>query len=85
MYPGVTIPAAGCFDSPVTHVEAEVQRGRALMRLQVARDRSLRRLPPRADARDRGYISDDAVDAALAAGSDESERGHDRRWGSRPG
>ncbi len=72
MHPGVTIPAAGYFDSPVTHVEAEVQRVRALLRLQVARDRSSGRLPPRADARDRGYISDDAVDAALAAGSDES-------------
>jgi AAA+ superfamily predicted ATPase len=58
--------ASGYFASPAAHLESIVRRVRALLRLQVGRDRQSGRLPPRADARDRGFITADAVDAVLA-------------------
>jgi len=66
---------AGFFESPFAHLEGEIRRIRALVRLRVAIDRKSGRLPSRADAIDRGFISGDAVEAVLAdvSLSDEPE------------
>jgi AAA+ superfamily predicted ATPase len=59
--------AAGYYEDAVAHLDGELTRLRALLRLRVALDRASGRLPARADAMDRGFISGDAVEAVLGA------------------
>lgn len=73
--------ASGFYDGAVSHLADEIQRVRLRLRLRITIDRVSGRLPQRADLLDRGFITADAVDAALSDGDAPEASGNDiERW-----
>jgi len=73
----------GYYDGPLAHAFDELHRLRVRLRARIALERELGRIPTRADATERGYVTGDAVDASLEL--DERllvllQRGEPLRW-----
>ena len=73
----------GYYEGPLAHTFDELRRLRLRLRARIALERELGRIPPRAEAPERGHVTGDAVDAALEL--DDRllvlmERGEPLRW-----